>query len=188
MPFKLSFPDLARRLARGLGIIGKTPVSLDETAVQTVLIRDLTLPEFARIPVEWATFGSVGPVVAQFSIVGVRCEIGVLVVTGWHVRTDGIPDVIIRINRAGGSVPPLVDSRTLFVLNRPQAEQEVTPSSRLTGSDAAVLGFIIENAFRADADDYTIVLFPGEELLFAGETINTGVDVHIRGKQYPPLR
>ena len=192
MPFKLSFPDLARRLARGLGILGKTPVQLDETAVSTVLIRDLTLPEFARIPVEWASHGVVLQVAVNFSVVGIRCESGVLVVNQMRVRNLQAGFSQARLNRAVVGTPSgFFASRTLFVLNRPGEEQLVTPSSALGAVTAgAVPGVIIYETRDTDPEGLRLdtVLFPGDELVFTSTATNEGIEAWFTGKQYPDLR
>ena len=192
MPFKLSFPDLARRLARGLGIIGKTPVSLDETAVQTVLIRDLTLPEFARIPIEWSTHGVVGAIAANFSVVGIRCNDGVLVITQTRAlsTTGGI--VQMRLNRVALGTPSgFFSSAQLHVLNRPGDEQLVTSGHQVgAASPGAVPGVIIDESALAlgRAVDLDIVLFPGDEVYTTTTANNNALEAFYAGKQYPDLR
>jgi len=193
VPFKLSFPDLARRLARGLGVVGKTPVQLDETAIQTVLIRDLTLPEFSRVPTTWAMHTIAIGAVAEFGIGGVRCTSGIMVVEKAEASHFTFLTMQYRLVRQ--QTLDLASSAQLFVTNRPTEEIEVTSGREISASTAVPPGFIIQQDDPLNVAHRRlmqllapVVLFPGDELIAVPTGANTGLGVSMSGKQYPPLR
>lgn len=193
MPFKLSFPDLARRLARGLGVVGKTPVQLDETAIQTILVRDLTLPEFSRVPTTWSATILSTAAVGFFPVTGIRCESGVIVVqTGISFSRTflGMQYRLARQVDLG-----IFTSRQLIVLNRPDDEQQVTPGSQINAQIAVPPGFIFQEAEPRPIQSSTEMILQKEVVLFPNDNlvalpIVSGANFirsTFTGKQYPPL-
>lgn len=145
---------------------------------------DLRGSERFRNPVTWSVGLIANGVAGVFSIAGVQCVNGILVIDRVYAEVAAGQEVLIKLDRKTSTVYPGVGT-LLFPTNGDRENGDRAPGEKRSGTIAGTGGNLIWRQLTK-VEDWThrIVLFPGDILYCSAGAVNQTLRAGFTGISY----